>query len=168
MLQLNLAHVHQLCNGRHELLYHPASRRDIQRDNDAARRACTLRRQDLYRELPEGPACPWNVPGTSENDKCDDTILFALERDAAHVLVIEDRGLHRKALAQNLASRVYFIQNGSTGTDRQMTCLPSVSMPCRQTKHQRRRRRACRAGPETLHLQGRRTRPQAQDQRTVP
>ncbi len=110
VLQPNLAHVHQLCNGRHELLYHPASRRDIQRDNDAARRARTLARLDLYSELPEGPACPWNVPGTSENDKCDNSILFALERDAAHVLVTEDRGLHRKALARNLGSRVYFIQ----------------------------------------------------------
>jgi hypothetical protein len=195
VLQPNLAHVHQLCNGRHELLYHPASRRDIQRDNDAARRARTLRRLDLYSELPEGPACPWNVPGTSENDKCDNSILFALERDAAHVLVTEDRGLHRKALARNLASRVYFIQTiedllsrlhepaavelpdiidvelneltpqladpffnslrdgyagfdrwyrakaregrmrGSTGTDRQMICRPSVFMPCRLTKH---------------------------------
>lgn len=110
VLQPNLAHVHQLCNGRHQLLYHPASRRDIQRDNDAARRARTLRRLDMYSELPEGPACPWNVPGTSENDKCDNSILFALERDATHVLVTEDRGLHRKALARNLASRVYFIQ----------------------------------------------------------
>jgi hypothetical protein len=111
VLAPNLAHVVQLCNGRHELVYHPASRRDIARDRDAARRERTLARLDQYVELPEGPAFPGNAtPGLSENDKCDNTILYALEREAAHVLVTEDRKLHTKAAARGLASRVYFIQ----------------------------------------------------------
>jgi hypothetical protein len=111
VLEPNLAHVVQLCNGRHQLVYHPASARDIERDRDQARRARTLARLDQYVELAEGPLVPGNdAPGLSENDKCDNAILFALEREAAHVLVTEDRKLHSKAAARGLASRVYFIQ----------------------------------------------------------
>jgi hypothetical protein len=85
-LQPNLAHVMRLAQGRHQLLYHPASVRDIQRDNNAARRTRMLQRLRQYVFLPEGPPCPWNVPGLSENDQCDNTILYALYRDAAHVM----------------------------------------------------------------------------------
>ncbi|MFM0047369.1 PIN domain-containing protein [Paraburkholderia sediminicola] len=110
VLRPNLAHVMEMCNGRHQLVYHPASLRDIARDRDEARRDRTLTRLRQYGELAEGPPCPWNVPGLSENDECDNTILYALERDAAHVLMTEDRGLHAKAIARGLGSRVYFIQ----------------------------------------------------------
>jgi hypothetical protein len=110
VLRPNLAHVMEMCNGRHQLVYHPASLRDIARDRNEARRDRTLARLRQYGELPEGPPCPWNVPGLSENDQCDNSILYALQREAAHVLVTEDRGLHAKALARGLASRVYFIQ----------------------------------------------------------
>ncbi|SIT49649.1 conserved hypothetical protein [Paraburkholderia ribeironis] len=110
VLRPNLAHVMEMCNGRHQLVYHPASLRDIARDRDEDRRDRTLARLRQYGELAEGPPCPWNVPGLSENDECDNTILYALERDAAHVLMTEDRGLHAKAIARGLGSRVYFIQ----------------------------------------------------------
>ncbi|OXI82787.1 N-acetyltransferase [Burkholderia sp. AU33423] len=107
----NLAHVMEMCNGRHRLVYHPASVRDIERDRDPERRERTLARVNQYHRLPEGPACPWNNgAGLSENDQCDNSILYALQRDAAHVLVTEDRGLHAKALARGLDARVYFIQ----------------------------------------------------------
>lgn len=111
VLEPNLAHVIELCNGRHRLVYHPASRRDIGRDPNQERRERTLARLAQYTELAEGPPPPANLaPGLSENDKCDNAILFALEREAAHVLVTEDRKLHAKAAARGLASRVYFIQ----------------------------------------------------------
>lgn len=110
VLEPNLAHVVEMCNGRHQFVYHPASRRDIERDRDEARRERTLARLAQYRDLREGPPCPWNTPGLSVNDQCDNSILFALQQDAAHVLVTEDRGLHAKALARGLANRVYFIQ----------------------------------------------------------
>jgi GNAT superfamily N-acetyltransferase len=97
--------------GGHQLLYHPASEIDIRRDSDVARRNRTLTRLKQYSVLQDGPPCPWNTPGTSPNDACDNEILYALERDAIHALVTEDQKLHSKAKTRGLSHRVYFIQS---------------------------------------------------------
>ena len=111
VLQPSLTNFVRLCSVHgYQLLYHPASAADIRRDTDEARRERTLARLGQYTQLQAGPACPWNSPETSVNDACDNEILYALENDAAHVLVTEDQGLHRKARARGLSSRVYFIQ----------------------------------------------------------
>lgn len=102
----------RLCNSHgHQILYHPASIADIQRDRDEARRNRTLARLNQYPQLQAGPNCPWNTPETSVNDACDNEILYALERDAVHALVTEDQKLHRKAQQRGLGNRVYFIQS---------------------------------------------------------
>jgi hypothetical protein len=57
VLRPNLAHVMEMCNGRHQLVYHPASLRDTARDRDEARRD--------RRDRPAGgtyPACPRTTP----------------------------------------------------------------------------------------------------------
>jgi hypothetical protein len=62
-LRPNLPHVHQLCNGRHELLYHPASRRDIQRDIeriDSTRAALT---RDQTARWPVVHECSFDLSG---------------------------------------------------------------------------------------------------------
>jgi GNAT superfamily N-acetyltransferase len=112
VLQPSLTNFVRLCNAHgHQLLYHPASVEDIRRDPNEDRRNRTLARIAQYTQLQAGPACPWNTPETSENDSCDNEILYALERNAAHALVTEDQGLHRKARDRNLSDRVYFIQS---------------------------------------------------------
>lgn len=112
VLRPSLADFIRLCNAHgHQLLYHPASVDDINRDPDANRRTRTLARLPQYTLLSEGPACEWNTPDLSPNDSCDNRILWALEQNAAHALVTEDQGLHRKARAYGLGDRVYFIQS---------------------------------------------------------
>ena len=112
VLQPSLTNFMRLCNAHgHQLLYHPASIEDIRRDPNEDRRNRTLARLGQYTQLQAGPACPWNTPQTSVNDACDNEILYALERDAAHALVTEDQGLHRKARDRGLSDRVYFIQS---------------------------------------------------------
>jgi GNAT superfamily N-acetyltransferase len=111
-LQPNLANFVRLAGlGGHQLLYHPASEADIQRDTDVARRNRTLSRLRQYTRLQAGPACPWNNSTTSPNDASDNEILYALESEAAHALVTEDQKLHAKARAKGLGDRVYFIQS---------------------------------------------------------
>lgn len=110
-LSPNLTNFVRLANlGGHQLLYHPASEEDVQRDTNIDRRNRTLARLPQYTQLQEGPECPWNDPATSVNDACDNRILFALQSEAAHYLVTEDQKLHAKAKLRGLGDRVYFIQ----------------------------------------------------------
>lgn len=102
---VRLAHEHS-----HQLIYHPASEDDIQRDTNLVRRQETLARLRQYSRLQDRLVCPWNTPNTKENDASDNEILFALACDAAHALVTQDRGIHDKARALGLGSRVYTIQ----------------------------------------------------------
>ncbi len=112
ILQPSLTNFVRLCNAHgHQLLYHPASIEDICRDPNEDRRNRTLARLAQYTVLQPGPACPLNTPQTSANDACDNEILYALERDAAHALVTEDQRIHRKARDRGLSDRVYFIQS---------------------------------------------------------
>lgn len=94
----------------HQLVYHPASKDDISRDDDAERKRQTFERLAQYTCLESGPSCPWDTSETGPNDAADNAILFALACDAADALVTEDRGIHNKAKNRALGERVYAIQ----------------------------------------------------------
>ncbi|SEO57893.1 N-acetyltransferase [Aquisalimonas asiatica] len=102
---VQLAHRHG-----HQLMYHPASERDIRRDGNETRRRKTLERLTKYDCLKTSIVCPWNDVGTKPNDACDNEILYALHCDAADYLVTEDKGIHEKARQRGLSSRVLAIQ----------------------------------------------------------
>ncbi len=111
VLSSNLQNFIRLANkGGHQLLYHPASLEDIQRDSDAERRNRTLSRLGQYEKLKGVPPCPWNTEGISPNSICDNEILYALKCNATHALVTEDKGIHAKAREHGLSDRVYNIQ----------------------------------------------------------
>jgi GNAT superfamily N-acetyltransferase/rRNA-processing protein FCF1 len=110
-LQDNLVNFVRLASlGRHQLLYHPASEVDINRDTNVARRQSTLARLRQYSRLENLPPCPWNTAETSANDACDNEILYALYNSAVHILVTEDHKLHAKAKRLGLNEQVFFIQ----------------------------------------------------------
>jgi len=94
----------------HPLVFHPASEEDINRDRDEDRRRRTRDRLSQYTRLDCVQDCPWNTSSTNENDACDNEILYALECDAAHYLVTEDREIHKKAVSRNIGIRVFGIQ----------------------------------------------------------
>lgn len=120
---VRLAHEHG-----HQLVYHPASEDDIQRDTNQARRQETLARLQQYTRLQDRLTCPWNTTTTNQNDASDNEILYALECDAAHALVTEDRGIHDKARARGLSNRVYTIQTADDWL-RRLHELVSVDLP---------------------------------------
>jgi GNAT superfamily N-acetyltransferase len=92
------------------LLYHPASKTDIDRDRDIQRRDRTLARLQQYTKLEGAPSSPRNTAQTSANDACDNDILHALECSAVHALVTEDKEIHTKARQAGFGDRVYNIQ----------------------------------------------------------
>jgi hypothetical protein len=111
VLDDNLANFHRLALvAGYKLVYHPASIDDFARDSDHGRRARNLEHIRRYPALDQPAKCPWNTPTTSPNDACDNEILYALECDAAHALVTEDKGLLNKARARGLGHRTYSIQ----------------------------------------------------------
>jgi len=94
----------------HQLIYHPASEDDIREDTNEGRKRQTLDRLKQYTQLEHRPPCPWNHTGLKRNDAVDNEILYALECDAAHALVTEDKGIHSKAKVRSLEDRIYTIQ----------------------------------------------------------
>lgn len=111
MLAPSLANFVRLAGvGGHQLLYHPASKTDIDRDRDIKRRDRTLARLQQYTKLEGAPSSPRNTAQTSANDACDNDILHALECSAVHALVTEDKEIHTKARQAGFGDRVYNIQ----------------------------------------------------------
>lgn len=111
VLEPSLANFVRLAGvGGHQLLYHPASKTDIDRDRDIQRRDRTLARLQQYTKLEGAPSSPRNTAQTSANDACDNDILHALECSAVHALVTEDKEIHTKARQAGFGDRVYNIQ----------------------------------------------------------
>jgi GNAT superfamily N-acetyltransferase len=96
--------------GGHQLLYHPASKTDIERDKDIQRRDRTLARLQQYTKLEGTPSSPRNTTEMSANNACDNDILHALECSAVHALVTEDKEMHTKARQAGFGDRIYNIQ----------------------------------------------------------
>ena len=131
VLESNLANFVRLANiGGHQLLYHPATIADFERDADPQRRHRNLQRIRQYPALESPAVCPWNTTSTDANDACDNEILYALACDAVHALVTEDRGIHTKAKAKGLKSRVYTIQTAEDWLSRlhepRLRTLPNI------------------------------------------
>lgn len=111
VLEPSLANFVRLAGvGGHQLLYHPASKIDIERDKNKQRRDRTLARLQQYTILEGAPTSPLNTPQTSPNDACDNEILHAVECSAVHALVTEDKEIHTKARHAGFGQRVYNIQ----------------------------------------------------------
>jgi hypothetical protein len=55
----------------HNLLYHPASERDIARDTDESRKRQTLVRLSQYQKLDNPPTYPDSTPQINDNDAVD-------------------------------------------------------------------------------------------------
>lgn len=127
----SLAHFVRLASKHdHDLVYHPASEDDIKRDSNLDRRAKTLQRLKQYHRLDARPDCPWNATETDANDASDNEILYALYCDAVHALITEDRGIHDKARARGLVSRVFTIQTAEDWLrrlhEKQSVVLPNI------------------------------------------
>lgn len=94
----------------HQLVYHPASEDDINRDRNPIRRDQTLQRLRQYIRLDTRLSCPWNSHDTGPNDAADNEILYALHCDAVHALITEDRKIHDNAKSRGLVGKVFTIQ----------------------------------------------------------
>jgi hypothetical protein len=101
-----------------EIMIHPASMADIQRDTDARRRDVMLSKIGVYKQLPRPPDSASDtdfirIVGSpvSPQDKVDNEILYAIVRGAADFLLTEDAGIHKKAFLAGISDRVLHIDD---------------------------------------------------------
>lgn len=82
----------------HRIALHSGTRADIERDTNVARHDQSLQALNKYVVLDNVPAASALLAafGATENDQVDALIASALDANAAHYLVTEDRGLRQR------------------------------------------------------------------------
>ena len=100
----------------HCLYIHPMQLEDINRDKNQERRKIVLSRLKQYSQIENPPILSdqkcheLGLSQSNDNDKVDNNVLFALYRGAAHLLVTNDEGIHRKATKIGLQDKVYRLE----------------------------------------------------------
>ncbi|MBA4369896.1 MAG: N-acetyltransferase [Desulfobacterium sp.] len=108
----------------HQILAHPSSLDDIERDKDEERKKIRLSRIRKYPLLENPPTVDLQALknlgfiDNKDNDRVDNDILWAIYKDAANILVTEDRGIHRKASILGVRGRVHYIQQAAQSLKR--------------------------------------------------
>lgn len=94
---------------KHIIMVHPASMKDIENDPDVKRRKIMISKLKSY-PLLESPPTPdktfLRLISNSNNEELDNTILYAVYKNAVDILITEDRGILRKALKTGIEDRV--------------------------------------------------------------
>jgi predicted GNAT family N-acyltransferase/predicted nucleic acid-binding protein len=111
-----LANVRRLCSLNNIILKtHPAQIDDIERDKDEARKRIVLSRIQQYPKLENPPlfdameSATLSIVSANKNDEVDNKLLCAIYRNAAHLLVTEDKKIHAKAKHLGIEDRVHYL-----------------------------------------------------------
>lgn len=117
ILEASFAKLLQLCSeNSHHLLIHPFSLDDLERDKNELRKKSLQSRLEKYKSLDNPPVFDDNfivekaLLPRKDNDRVDNAMLAAVYNNAAHWLITEDRGIHKKAFALGISNKVYYIQ----------------------------------------------------------
>ncbi len=108
---IRLAHTYS-----HTILIHKSSLEDIDRDKNQKRKSSMLSRFQKYEiledtdEFSEEILSQYKLKGTKDNDKVDNVILAATYHNAVHLLITEDRGIHKKASKLGISDNVLYLQ----------------------------------------------------------
>jgi len=94
-----------------DVLIHPASIKDIERDKNKKRKAKMISKLSKYQKLDKPPEPDPDFKSLigdlkNLNDEVDATLLYAVHRNSVNFLVTEDKGIHRKAKIFGLHERV--------------------------------------------------------------
>jgi len=136
ILEQSLSTIARIANEQgHQLLVHPSSLDDINRDTDVERRTISLSRVEKYPRLTNPPLPSeedierLGLAQRNDHDRVDNELLFSIYRDAANILITEDRGLHKKAERLSIADRVHYVQQAATFLERIHASREEVSLP---------------------------------------
>lgn len=121
-----------------DVLVHPESMEELANDPDGDRRDVALSKAQTYPLLDPLPA-PGEDPGflsvfgnpSDYNEYVDNSLLYAVHRDAVDFLLTEDRGIHKKARQLGIEDRVLSIEEAHgmfkrDATDEQVGSPPAI------------------------------------------
>ena len=105
-----------------KMLVHPESVKEIANDPNENRRNINLSKVGTYLVLEQPPNFSKDYTfletikqrPNKKHDKIDNALLYAIYKDAAHFLVTEDKGIHKKADKLSVKDRVLSIEEGVT------------------------------------------------------
>ena len=90
-----------------EVLIHPVSKADINKDRNKDRKNRILSKINTYKELEDPPSCDDNkFHSDMTNDEIDDQLLCAVKKNAVHFLITNDMEMHSKAKTNNINNNV--------------------------------------------------------------
>lgn len=111
-----LVELNRIVSGNHQLLIHPATIFDLERDKNKERREKIIPRLKKYLQLESPPSFDEGeeelLMGNpkKDNDHIDNLILLALKRNCVHWLITEDTGIHNKAKSIGEQERVLGVE----------------------------------------------------------
>lgn len=115
-LDSRLAELRRLCSENEVVLRcHPAQYRDISRDTNVERRRIVESRIAQYPQIENPPSfgaaelASLQLSESDDNDAVDNQLICALYRNAAHILITEDREIHKKSQRIGLQERVHHL-----------------------------------------------------------
>lgn len=119
-----------------DVLLHPASLKDIQRDRNEERKRITLSKVEAYQILENAP-----VPDEDEeffentgapkrvNDETDNLILYSVYKNAVGFLITNDNGIHLNASKLGIADRVFYVEDAIEFFGKDLPSSEAVSKP---------------------------------------
>ena len=102
-----------------EILIHPKSIEEIERDSNITRKNIALSKLNTYPILEHFPdqnkdddfLTAVGVP-SKINDEIDNAILYSVYKDAVDFLITEDKGIHKKSIRLDISDRVLCVDEG--------------------------------------------------------
>lgn len=141
VLDQSYTDLYQICSKfNHDLFLHPASLEDIAKDKNEERKDISLSKLSKYNIL-EKPPLPKNneivnlgLKESSDNDRIDNLILYALYKNSVNILITQDIGIIKKARKIGIDHRVMYVQQ-ALHTFRQLHVSHTVSYPTMVKKY---------------------------------
>lgn len=137
VLSRDLADLLQLLNELGaELLIHPLSVAELRGDSNVKRRDVNLSKIEAYSHLEQPPDSINDTsflellrPTNNSHDAVDNSLLYAVYRNAVDFFITEDRKLHKKAQVTGVGERVFLISEAVQDFRRQLPSKKIISTP---------------------------------------
>jgi len=120
---------------RAEILIHPLSLQELEKDKNETRRQIILSKLGSYPQLESPPDLSKDdefkkrISEVNDHDIIDNNLLFAVYKNAVDFLITEDKGIHKKASDIGITERVLLIDDALQIFKKDITTSKPISPP---------------------------------------